>query len=398
MQSRFELAHVIRAWWDAIEQSVKNNELNTWQLRTLSALSKCRTVALGGHVDGCSSCGKLRISYNSCRNRHCPKCQGNEREAWIAAREKELLPVAYFHVVFTLPSELNSLCMQYPRIMYASLFDAAWDTIDTFAKDKTHLGAKTGMISILHTWGQQLTLHPHLHCIVPGGGLTKMGKWKNCKTKGHYLFPVKALSVVFRAKYMCHLRKRLAQHNTIAEKKVSIPAQVLQACFKQPWVVFAKKPFSGVQSVVEYLGRYTHKIAISNHRITAIDKTNLTISFCYKDYRCAGIKKELTLSAMEFVRRFCLHILPKAFMRIRHYGILSSTGKIKAIDSIRQQLPALKATIKKSIAELYNPLLCPCCRKQTMVRMLDFDYRGPPQTLMAAWQEKESKTMKFKAY
>jgi len=283
MQAKHEVSHILRAQWDAIEQNAENKKLNTWQLRTLSALSKCRTSALGGHVDGCTHCGSLRISYNSCRNRHCPKCQGNEREAWIQAREKELLPVAYFHVVFTLPGELNGLCMQFPRILYASLFDAAWDTINTFAKDEKHLGADIGMISILHTWGQQLTLHPHLHCVIPAGGLRKQNTWKHCKTNGNYLFPVKALSVVFRAKYIHHLRKHVAAHNTNTEKQIVLHKDIIDACFKQSWVVYAKKPFSGVSSVVEYLGRYTHKVAISNNRITAIDKANNTVTFSYKD-------------------------------------------------------------------------------------------------------------------
>jgi hypothetical protein len=378
MQAKYELAHVLRAQWNAIEQSVENKSLNTWQLRTLSALSKCRTSSLGGHIDGCTNCGNLRISYNSCRNRHCPKCQGNEREAWIQAREKELLPVAYFHVVFTLPSELNSLCMQYPRMMYASLFDAAWDTIATFSKDEKHLGATTGMISILHTWGQQLTLHPHLHCIIPAGGLTKQSQWKQCKTKGNFLFPVKALSVVYRAKYIHHLRKHVAEHNAIAEKQIVLPKEVIDTCFKKQWVVFAKKPFSGVNSVVEYLGRYTHKVAISNHRITAIDKENDSITFKYKDYKTNESKKQLTLNSMEFVRRFSLHILPKSFVRIRHYGILSSTAKIKAIAAIRKQLPAKKTKPVKVRATPYNPLQCKCCKKETMVQILNFDQRGPP--------------------
>ena len=378
MQAKYELAHVLRAQWNAIEQSVKNKTLNSWQLRTLSALSKCRTAALGGHVDGCTNCGKLRMSYNSCRNRHCPKCQGKEREAWIQAREKELLPVAYFHVVFTLPSELNALCMQYPSIMYTSLFDAVWNTINTFAKDQTHLGATTGMISILHTWGQQLTLHPHLHCIIPGGGLTKQGFWKHCKTKRNYLFPVKALSVVYRAKYIHHLRKRVAAHNVMADQKITLSKDVLDACFKKPWVVYAKNPFSGVNSVVEYLGRYTHKVAIGNHRISAIDVLNNTVTFNYKDYKANGIKKQLTLNAMEFVRRFSLHILPKAFVRIRHYGILSSTAKTKAIECIRKQLPEKKIKATTTKATPYNALLCSCCKKETMIQLLNFDQRGPP--------------------
>jgi len=383
MQPKYELADVLRSQWNAIEQSVANKSLNTWQLRTLSALSKCRSAALGGHIDGCTNCGSLRISYNSCRNRHCPKCQGNEREAWVAAREEELLPVAYFHVVFTLPSELNILCIQQPRIMYASLFDAAWDTINTFSKDEKHLGATTGMISILHTWGQQLSLHPHLHCIIPAGGLTKSKQWKHCKTKGNYLFPVKALSVVYRAKYIHHLRKNIIKHNVNAEKQIVLPQNIITECFKKQWVVFAKKPFSGVNSVVEYLGRYTHKVAISNHRITAINKVSETISFQYKDYKANGVKKISTINSMEFVRRFSLHILPKGFVRIRHYGILSSTAKTKTIVAIRKQLPKKERTIVKTLAAPYNAKECKCCKKETMIQILSFNQRGPPNNWRA---------------
>lgn len=392
MQSKLELAHVLRVQWNTIEQAVTNKLLNTWQLRTLSALSKCRTAALGGHVDGCTHCGKLRMSYNSCRNRHCPKCQGNDREAWILAREKELLPVGYFHVVFTLPSELNILCMQQPKIMYNTLFDAAWDTINTFSKDKKHLGATSGMISILHTWGQQLTLHPHLHGIIPAGGLTKDGKWKWCKTKGNYLFPVKALSVVYRAKYMYHLRKRVAEHNLLhIDKPIVLPKDVIDACFKKQWVVYAKKPFSGVNSVVEYLGRYTHKVAISNHRITDMDTGNNSVTFNYKDYRANGVKKQLSLNSMEFVRRFCLHILPKAFVRIRHYGILSSTSKTKAIAIIRKQLPNKHNKQRNNTVIPYNPLQCNCCKQNTMVLLYSFNQRGPP----ADWRQRCNKLLLY---
>jgi hypothetical protein len=379
MHATYDLAHLLRAHWPTIEHSVESKTINTWQLRTLSALSKCRTAALGGHVDGCTNCGTLRISYNSCRNRHCPKCQGNEREAWIQARQEELLPVSYFHVVFTLPSELNTLCIQFPQIMYAALFDAAWATINIFANDRKHLGANTGMISILHTWGQQLTLHPHLHCIIPAGGLSISGKWKHSKTNGNYLFPVKALSKVFRAKYFDCVRKKIASHNLKEAKKITLPKNVVDACFTKQWVVFAKKPFSGVDSVVEYLGRYTHKIAISNHRITNIDNKGNTITFKYKDYKDGEKTKLLCLDAMEFVRRFSLHILPKSFVRIRHYGILSSTCKATAIESIRKQFLHQNKKSTTTKAEPYNPLVCPCCKKETMLTLLSFDKRGPPQ-------------------
>lgn len=388
MKPAFEIASLLRMQWPAIEQSLKNGTINSWQIRTLSALSKCRTAALGGHVDGCSSCGNLRISYNSCRNRHCPKCQGNEREAWIEARKNELLPVAYFHVVFTLPSELNVLCVRYPGIAYSVLFEAVWATINYFSKDEKHLGATTGMISILHTWGQQLTLHPHLHCIIPAGGITQQGKWKHSKTNGNYLFPVKALSKVFRAKYIYHLRKKVEEHNysSPSEKQISLPKEIIHSCFKKPWIVFAKKPFSGVNSVVEYLGRYTHKVAISNHRIKNINPSDNTISFSYKDYKEKGKTKVLKLDQIEFIRRFALHILPKSFVRIRHFGLLSNTSKTLTIPLIRKQLPELKVKPEKTKREIYNPLVCPCCKKETMITLLNFDMRGPPHH----WKKKST--------
>lgn len=383
MKPPFELASLLRMQWPAVEQSLKSKTINSWQIRTLSALSKCRTAALGGHIDGCTSCGNLRMSYNSCRNRHCPKCQGNEREAWIEARKQELLPVAYFHVVFTLPSELNVLCMLHPALSYSALFEAAWATINLFSKDERHLGATTGMIGILHTWGQQLLLHPHLHCIIPAGGLTSQGRWKHSKTNGNYLFPVKALSKVFRAKYVYYLRKKAEEINQ-QTKQIVLPQSILNACFKKEWVVYAKKPFSGVNSVVEYLGRYTHKVAISNHRIKDINSSENTISFSYKDYRDRGKKKMLKLNQNEFIRRFALHILPKGFVRIRHFGLLSSTSKNASISLIREQLPELKTKNEQTTAIIYNPLLCPCCKKETMITLLNFDQRGPPSN----WKSK----------
>src|SRR5664279_3038437 len=236
MKPAIEVADVLDVHWPQVEQS---RVINGWQLRTLSAVRRCRSATLGSHVDGCSSCGHLRISYNpsihrDCRNRHCPKCQGNEREKWIQAREQELLPVPYFHVVFTLPDTLHPLCMHQPEAMYNILFDAVWHTVNSFGKDPKWLGAQTGMISILHSWGQTMTLHPHLHCIVPGGGLTKQHKWRTAKSDGKYLFNVKAMGTVFRGKFIEQLKERLPQHTDKA---------LLSSLYKQAWVVFAKKPF-----------------------------------------------------------------------------------------------------------------------------------------------------------
>lgn len=328
---------------------------------------------MGGHVDACSDCGSVRVSYNSCRNRHCPKCQGRKREEWIQARETELLPVPYFHLVFTLPQELNPLALQKPKQVYDTLFEAAWETVLSFARDTKHLGARPGMVAVLHTWGQTLSLHPHLHCIVPGGGLDEKGRWKGARSKGKFLFPVKAMSLVFRAKYTEKLKERLPQ----------VDKQLVSSLFQKQWVVYAKRPFAGPQSVVEYLGRYTHKIAISNHRLLKVEQEQVT--FSYKDYRKGAQKQEMKLEAVEFIRRFSLHILPRGFVRIRHYGILSSTSKAVAIPVIRQQLPEKKRQ-KVKVRELkeYNPLLCPCCKKETMITLQVLPKRGPPQGLRTA--------------
>jgi hypothetical protein len=365
----FEVADVINAHWQVMLRSC---QFNTWQLRTLDAIRRCRTASLGGHVDVCTNCGHTRISYNSCRNRHCPKCQQIQRERWIQAREAELLPATYFHVVFTLPEALNKLCLYEPAKVYKLLFDTAWSVMKSFALDKKHLGAETGMIAILHTWGQNLSLHPHLHCIVPGGGLTQAENWIPARSDGDFLFPVKAISPVFRARFVSALRRTMQ----------GLDRSFYDALFKTPWVVYAKRPFGGPKQVIEYLGRYTHKIAISNHRLLSI--TDKTVTFHYKDYRDASKKKVMTLQASEFIRRFSLHILPKGFMRIRHYGILSSSRKQKTIPLIHQQLnsvyiiPEKKDWKKISTAMGFNPDCCPACKQQTMITLLSFDRRGPP--------------------
>ena len=328
---------------------------------------------MGGHVDLCTACGHVRISYNSCRNRHCPKCQQIQRERWIQAREAELLPATYFHVVFTLPESLNRLCLYEPAKMYKLLFETAWSVIRSFSQDEKLLGADTGMISVLHTWGQNLSLHPHIHCIVPGGGITQAGHWKHTRSKGKFLFPVKAMSSVFRARFVAALR--------IAIK--GLDKSLYNDLFKTSWVVHAKRPFGGPKQVIEYLGRYTHKIAISNHRITSI--TEQAVTFRYKDYRDESKNKVMTLESKEFIRRFSLHILPKGFPRIRHCGILSSKRKQKTLPLIHEQLnshyeKAGKKDWKQISTDLgYNPDCCPVCKQQTMITVLCFDRRGPPE-------------------
>ena len=343
---------------------------NSWQTRTLHALRKCRTAALGGHIDRCNnpSCHRLHLSYNSCRNRHCPKCQGHKKEEWIRAREEELLNVPYFHVVFTLPSALNRLCLYEPKKMYAILFKIAWQVIQGFASNHKFLGAKPGMIAILHTWGQNLSLHPHLHCIVPGGGIAQSGTWKSAKSKGKYLFPVKAMSKVFRARFVASLRKELPPQSKAFYENL----------FKHNWVVYCKRPFLGPAQVVEYLGRYTHKISISNHRIKNLD--NKGVTFSVKDYRHGGKKSLLRLSDAEFIRRFALHILPKGFVRIRHYGILSAYHKKITITQLQKNLGQVQLRERKPLQHQ----LCPVCKKGKLVTLTTFTARGPP----GYWMEK----------
>lgn len=342
--------------------------LTSWHSRALHAIRKCRTPALGGHIDQCNCCSKLHISYNSCRNRHCPTCQGHKQKQWVEKRMEELLPVGYFHVVFTLPSELNSICLRHSAELYKILFDTAWATMESFGK--TELQAHMGMIAILHTWGQNLSLHPHLHCIVPGGGLTQSGKWKSAKNKGKFLFPVKGMSKMFRAKFVALMRKRVPE----------IPQIVYDSLFKKQWVIYAKPPFSKPHNVVEYLGRYTHKIAISNHRITQIDKEKREVTFNMKDYRHGGINKQMKLSTEEFIRRFNLHILPKGFTRIRHYGILSSSWKREKLPNLQLLLGGenyLENLQKNTKEILLNR--CPSCKKGTLITIHTFGTRGPPK-------------------
>lgn len=356
MQPAYEVADVL----NHLGKKIEHLGLNTWQLRTFSAIKKCRTVALGGHIDACDTCGVLSISYNSCRNRHCPKCQGSKREEWIQARETELLPVPYFHVVFTLPDSINSLAIHNPKLVYSVLFDAAWQTLAKFGKNK---GLQMGMIAILHTWGQNLSLHPHLHCIVPGGGIDKEGNFQNIRADGKFLFSVKAMSKVFRGKFCDFL-----------QKKDNLQYQRIRSgLWEKPWVVYAKKPFGNAKSVVEYLGRYTHKIAISNHRIKEI--THKEVVFDYKDYKENGIKKQMTLSHEEFIRRFAMHILPKRFVKIRHYGFLSSTWKRLKLKNLQEKL--LVKIIEKKVKQ--KPILkCRCCKVGNLHTILTFDKRGPP--------------------
>lgn len=353
MRSKFEVANILRY------VDLSADHFTIQQQKTLRALRDCRTAVLGGHVDACDQCGNISISYNSCRNRHCPKCQGHKRVEWMNQRTQELLPCSYYHLVFTLPEELHSLSLHKSSLVYKCLFDAVWSTINQFGKNEC---LQLGMIAILHTWGQNLSLHPHLHCIVPGGGIDASRRWKARIRTDKYLFSVKALSKVFRAKYVSLLRTH------------GITDQLLlESLFAKSWVVYAKRPFGGPKQVIEYLGRYTHKVAISNHRIKEVNAKD-TI-FQYKDYRSAGMQKMMKLSNTEFVRRFSKHILPRRFVRIRHYGMLSSSWK-------REKLPELQASLaikRPALSPLSKHRLCPCCAEGTLITIELIPKRGPPK-------------------
>lgn len=291
------------------------------------------------------------------------------------ARQDDLLPCSYFHVVFTLPEELNAYCHRFPKEMYNIIFSASKETIMQFGNDPKHLGAKMGIISVLHTWGQNLSLHPHVHMIIPGGGITKAGNWKHAKSDGEYLFPVEALSETYRGKFMEKLKDFLQTIN----QPMSI--RFKKNLYDKDWVVYAKKPFGGPLQVVEYLGRYSHKIAISNHRIKKIE--NGKVTFSYKDYAQGSIQRLLPLDAEEFLRRFCLHILPPKFMKIRHYGILASRVKPKLkLHQMKVGVVIIKK--KKDWKEItkirlgFDVEACPCCKTGRMVRIFSFDANAPP--------------------
>lgn len=361
MRPIYEVSDILQRNINRIEELTANS----WQSRTLYALAACRTVKLGGHIDKCNNteCNHVHISYNSCRNRHCPKCQGDKQQEWMEAREKELINVAYFHVVFTVPAELNSICLYAPGNLYGLLFKTAWSVIKDFAANPKFLGAKTGMISILHTWGQNLSLHPHLHCIVPGGGIVPNKKWKYARGKEKYLFPVKAMSKVFRARFSEGLRKAFPLEDKLYRK-----------LFSRNWVVYSKRPFYGPQQVIEYIGRYTHKIAISNHRIRDIEGGKVT--FSAKDYRHGGKKHLVTLTDHEFIRRFSQHILPKGFSKIRYYGILSNTSKGKIIPLLQNQLGKIHLPEKPRCVCHRS---CPICKTGELVLIMTFKGgRDPP--------------------
>lgn len=343
------------------------------QRKAFKAIRDCRTAAVGGHVqyvEQCDRCGHQVISYNSCRNRHCPKCQATARAKWLAAREAELLPVPYFHVVFTLPQKIGGLALQNPTEIYRLLFQAASETLLTIAADPKRLGAEIGFLAVLHTWGQNLHLHPHLHCVVPGGGIGPDGaRWIGCK-KASFFLPVKVLSSRFRNLFLIYLRKafragRLRFYGEMAG--LAQPAAFDALCRtarRSNWVVFAKPPFGGPEQVLKYLARYTHRVAISNRRLLSMEGGR--VSFEYKDYADSNRTKAMTLAATEFIRRFLLHVLPGGFVRVRQFGFLANRGRAKKLALCRILLGA-RPPASTTVIQPPDVKLCPICKVGRMI-------------------------------
>ena len=368
----FEVADVFRLHGASYRRT---HRLPVPHLRVMSAIERCRTAALGGHVDECEACGHQRISYNSCRNRHCPKCQASARHKWVEAQKQALLPVEYFHVVFTLPDAINPLMRWNQRLLLNLLFKAVSETLLEFAD--RHLGGEPGVTAVLHTWGQTLVEHPHLHCIVTGGALAKdESRWTSCARS--FLFPVRALSPVFRGKY-CDFLKHAFEHGCLLGAE-TLPMLASRENFLryvhdlkgQGWVVYAKRPFAGPEQVIEYIGRYTHRVAISNHRIIAIAAQ--AVSFRWKDYRDGAREKVMTLSAQEFIRRFLLHVLPPEFVRLRHYGVLANgrrkTKLARCRTLLQTDLPIINNEPQhaEQVGGSDEQLLCEKCHLGQMLR------------------------------
>lgn len=332
----------------------QSHKLSPVQHKAMNAILNCRTANLGGHMDKCPSCGYEKPSYNSCRNRHCPKCQTLSKERWIDARKADLLNVGYFHVVFTVPQVLNSLIYRHQRETYNLLFRCSAETLQELSRDKKYLGASTGHTAILHTWGQNLFFHPHIHCIVPAGGLDSLGRWRSSRKK--FFLPVKALSRKFRGKFLTLLKQQFPE----------IGQSLLDECYRKEWIVYCKPPFRDAACVVEYLGRYTHRVAISNNRILKLQ--NGVVTFKWRDYSDSSRWKEMTLAADEFIRRFLMHVLPPGFTKIRHYGFLSSRGKQKKLKACKIQtgtslLPREKLSTEALLQKILGrkPSQCPHC-------------------------------------
>ncbi len=389
-----EVADLIRTAGAAFIE--RNRHWLSWKhVKVLLAIARCRTAALGGHLDECTRCGHRAISYNSCRNRHCPKCQTSARERWIAARRRELLPMRYVHVVFTLPRELAPLALQNKKVIYDLLFRASAETLLEVARDPKHLGAEIGFFSVLHTWNQKLGLHPHVHCVVPAGGLSPdHTRW--IKPRYAFFLPVKVLSRVFRGKFVAALKCAFREDRLTFQGSLTLLAQPkiftswLRPLFRKDWVVYSKRPFGGPEYVLQYLGRYTHRVAISNHRLVSFADGKVT--FRWRDSAHLNEQKLLTLPLDEFLRRFLLHLLPKRFVRIRNFGFLANRRRTVSLPLCFQLLPPRSAPQTgqdSSTADATKDLWCcpRCAGPMVVIERLtpaEIQLRSPPLPITAA--------------
>ena len=388
---RIEVADIFRRHGPEYRQA---HPLPLQHLRVMRAVEACRTAELGGHKEKCADCGHIEISYNSCRNRHCPKCQILRKENWIEDRGKDLLPVQYFHVVFTIPSELNPLFIMNPRVMFNLLFRSVSETLVELADNPKRLGARIGFMAILHTWGQNLMDHPHVHCVVTGGGLSSDNRWVSCR-KGFFI-PVGVMSALFRGKFLDHLRRSFEYEDLIFPGGISHlkdprTFEIFRRWFyHKKWVVYCKPPFAGAEGVLQYLGRYTHRIAISNNRILELQDGK--VSFRWRDYADGDKQKTMTVKAQEFIRRFLLHVLPHRYVRIRHFGILSNRNRKNDIALCRKMLDSKITTVNEEEKQEtwqeqllricgIDITLCPACKKGKMLTvefLLPSRCNGPP--------------------
>ena len=382
MRPSLEVADVFRAHGPSYRLT-QAGHLSLGQLKVMSAIESCRTAELGGHVERCEDCAHVQVAYNSCRNRHCPRCQGAAAKRWLEARKAELLPVAYYHVVFTVPAEVADIAYQNKAVVYDILLKAASQTLLTIAADPRHLGARLGLTAVLHTWGSALTHHPHVHCIVPGGGLSLDGQsWVSCRPR--FFLPVRVLSRLFRRLFLdrlaaSHAEGRLAFFGDLVglADRAAFTAR-LAPLRRREWVVYAKRPFAGPGAVLAYLSRYTHRVAISSSRLVSLDARG--VAFRYKDYRRNGPERRtcMTLSAAEFMRRFLIHVLPGGFHRIRHFGLFANTGRAANLAKLRALLkpqpapPAFQAA--NDNATITDAFPCPCCGGR--MRLVEVFERG----------------------
>lgn len=360
----FEVADIIRRSGRRFVDRYRDSL--TWpQVKVLRAIERCRTAALGGHRDQCDRCGHQATVFNSCRNRHCPKCQTNARNRWLAARQRELLPAGYYHLVFSVPHALVPLMWQNKRVLFQLLFDASAATLLEVAADPKHLGAEIGFLSVLHTWGQTLQPHPHVHCVVPGGGLSPdHRRW--IRSRNHFFLPVKVLSKVFRGKFVAGLRRAFRRNRLhffgdcrpLAQQKTF--SAFLRTLFRENWVVYAKQPFGGPEHVLHYLARYTHRVAISNHRLTEV--TDADVTFRWKDYAHHSKLRTMALSHEEFLRRFLQHVLPRGFPRIRYFGFLANRRRGALLPLCRTLLAVEPLPVSATPAAAPISWLCPCCQ------------------------------------